>query len=81
MTDVHASEINDEMKIAAAYAIAELVDEKELRADYVIPEVFDLRIAPKVAAYVAEAAIETGVARRKDITPKMVEEHTKSLLK
>lgn len=79
--DVHASEINDEMKIAAAYAIAELVDEKELRADYVIPEAFDLRIAPKVAYYVAKAAIETSVARRKDITPEMVEDHTKALLK
>lgn len=78
--DVRASEINDEMKIAAAYAIAELIGEKELKADYVIPEAFDLRIAPKVASYVAKAAMETGVARRKDVTPEMVEEHTKILL-
>ena len=78
--DVRASDINDEMKIAAAYAIAELVDEKLLNPEYVIPAAFDLRIAPKVAARVAKAAIETGVARRKDITPEMVEEHTKKLL-
>lgn len=79
--DVRASEINDEMKIAAAHAIAELVDEKDLKCDYVIPEAFDLRIAPKVASYVAKAAIETGVVRKKDITPEMVEEHTRILLK
>ncbi|MTK11333.1 MAG: NAD-dependent malic enzyme [Clostridiaceae bacterium] len=78
--DVHASEINDEMKIAAAYAIAGLVDEDKLRPEYVIPEAFDLRIAPKVAEYVAKAAIDTGVARKNDITPEMVAEHTKALL-
>ena len=69
------------MKIAAAYAIADLVDEKELSPEFVIPSAFDLRIAPKVAARVAKAAIETGVARRTDITPEMVEQHTKDLLK
>lgn len=79
--DVRASDINDEMKIAAAYAIADLVDEKELSPEFVIPSAFDLRIAPKVAARVAKAAIETGVARRIDITPEMVEQHTKDLLK
>ncbi|AGY75923.1 NAD(P)-dependent malic enzyme [Clostridium autoethanogenum] len=78
--DVRASEINDEMKIAAAYAIAELVSEEELKPDYIIPNAFDLRIAPKVAAYVAKAAIDTGVARKKDVTPEMVEKHTKTLL-
>lgn len=78
--DVRASEINDEMKIAAAYAIAELVSEEELKEDFVIPNAFDLRIAPKVAYYVAKAAIETGVARRDDVTPEMVEKHTKELL-
>ncbi len=78
--DVRASEINDEMKMAAAYAIAELVGEEKLKPEYVIPEAFDLRIAPKVAAGVAKAAIDTGVARRKDVTPEMVEEHTKKLL-
>lgn len=79
--DVRASDINDEMKIAAAYAIADLVDEKELSPEFVIPSAFDLRIAPKVAARVAKAAIETGVARRSDVTPEMVEQHTKDLLK
>lgn len=78
--DVRASEINDEMKIAAAYAIAELVSEKELKPNYIIPSAFDLRIAPKVASYVAKAAIDTGVARKKDVTPEMVEKHTKTLL-
>lgn len=78
--DVRASEINDEMKIAAAYAIAELVSEEELKEDFVIPNAFDLRIAPKVAAYVAKAAIDTGVARKTDVTPEMVAEHTKKLL-
>lgn len=78
--DVRASEINDEMKMAAAYAIASLVDENKLSPDYVIPEAFDLRIAPKVAAGVAKAAIDTGVARKKDVTPEMVEQHTKKLL-
>lgn len=78
--DVHAREINDEMKIAAAYAISELVSEDELKPEYVIPNAFDLRIAPKVAAYVAKAAIDTGVARKTDVTPEMVAEHTKKLL-
>ncbi|WP_138206139.1 NAD(P)-dependent malic enzyme [Haloimpatiens lingqiaonensis] len=78
--DVQASDINDEMKMAAAYAIAELVGEDKLNPNYVIPEAFDLRIAPKVAAKVAKAAIDTGVARRKDVTPEMVEEHTRKLL-
>lgn len=78
--DVRASEINDEMKIAASYAIASTVSEEELNPSYVMPEAFNLRIAPKVAAAVAKAAIETGVARKKDITPEMVENHTKKLL-
>ena len=61
--DVRASDINDEMKIAAAYAIASLVSEKELRPDYVIPAAFDLRVKDAVAAAVAEAARKSGVAR------------------
>ncbi len=79
--DIRASEINDEMKIAAAYAIADIVDENELRPEFVIPQAFDLKIAPKVASAVARSAIETGVARKRDVTPEMVEEHTKDLLK
>jgi malate dehydrogenase (oxaloacetate-decarboxylating) len=79
--DIRASEINDEMKIAAAYAIADIVDENELRPEFVIPQAFDLRIAPKVASAVARSAIETGVSRKRDVTPEMVEKHTKDLLK
>lgn len=78
--DVRAKEINDEMKIAAAYAIASIISDKELNEDYVMPAAFDLRIAPLVAKRVAEAAIKTGVARKNDVTPEMVEEHTKKLL-
>jgi malate dehydrogenase (oxaloacetate-decarboxylating) len=78
--DVRASKINEEMKIAAACAIADIITDKELNEDYVIPDAFDSRIAPKVAYYVAKAAIESGVARRTDITPEMVEEHTKKLV-
>ena len=61
--DVKARAVNDEMKIAAAHAIAELVDRGRADADYLIPDSLDLRVAPRVAAAVAEAAIETGVAR------------------
>ncbi|ODA40280.1 malic enzyme-like NAD(P)-binding protein [Desulfosporosinus sp. BG] len=61
--DVHASQINEEMKVAAAYAIAGLVSDDELDADYVIPKAFDPRVAPAVAAAVAQAAMDSGVAR------------------
>ncbi|MDO4621881.1 MAG: malic enzyme-like NAD(P)-binding protein [Eubacteriales bacterium] len=61
--DVRASDINDEMKIAAAYAIADLVDEKDLSPEYIIPNAFDERVAKVVAEAVAEAARKTGVAR------------------
>lgn len=61
--DVRAKDINDEMKVAAAYAIAGLVDEKDLNAEYIIPNPFDKRVAPAVAEAVAEAARKTGVAR------------------
>jgi malate dehydrogenase (oxaloacetate-decarboxylating) len=61
--DVRASDINDDMKVAAAYAIANLIDEKDLRPDYIIPEPFDKRVGPAVAKAVAEAAKESGVAR------------------
>lgn len=59
--DVRATTINDEMKIAAAYAIAELIAEEDLREDYIIPSPFDPRVADQVAKYVAEAAVKTGV--------------------
>ena len=61
--DVRASNINDEMKIAAAYAIAELVSEDELKPEYVIPAPFDKRVGLAVAKAVADAARRTGVAR------------------
>ena len=61
--DVRASDINDEMKIAAAKAIAEIVSEKELAADYIIPDPFNKAVTPAVAKAVAEAARKTGVAR------------------
>lgn len=61
--DVRASDINDEMKVAAAYAIADLIKEDELNADYIIPNPFDKRVAESVAKAVSEAAIKTGVAR------------------
>lgn len=61
--DVRASDINDDMMEAAAYAIAGLVDDESRSADYIIPGAFDERVAPAVAAAVAEAARKSGVAR------------------
>ena len=61
--DVRASDINEEMKIAASRALAGLISDKELREDYIIPKAFDPRVAGAVAAAVAEAARKSGVAR------------------
>ena len=61
--DVRASDINEEMKMAAAMAIAGLISDEELNADYIIPAAFDERVGPAVAKAVAEAARKTGVAR------------------
>ena len=61
--DVRASDINEEMKVAAANAIAGLISDEELSADYIIPKAFDPRVGPAVAAAVAQAARDTGVAR------------------
>ena len=61
--DVRASDINEEMKMAAAEALAALVSDEELSEDYIIPKAFDPRVAPAVAKAVAEAARRTGVAR------------------
>lgn len=61
--DVRASDINKEMMTAASCAIASLVNDSELSADYILPKAFDKRIAPTVAAAVAEAARKSGVAR------------------
>ena len=61
--DVRASDINEAMKVAAAEAIAGLVADDELNADYILPKAFDPRVGPAVAAAVAQAARDTGVAR------------------
>lgn len=61
--DVRASDINDEMKIAAAFAIASLVDDDELNVDFILPNAFDERVGVSVASAVSKAAIDTGVNR------------------
>ena len=61
--DVRASDINEEMKMAAADALAGLISDEELSADYIIPKAFDKRVGPTVAKAVAEAARRSGVAR------------------
>ena len=61
--DVRAKEINDEMKLAAAEALAELITAEELSEDYIIPKAFDKRVGPAVAKAIADAARKTGVAR------------------
>jgi len=76
--DVRATHINEKMKVAAVEAIAGLINEDELHADYVIPAPFDPRVAPNVAAAVAKAAMETGVARLK-VDPEDVKERTQRL--
>ncbi|QOR65820.1 NAD-dependent malic enzyme [Cytobacillus suaedae] len=76
--DVRATHINEQMKIAAVEAIASLVSEEELSPDYVIPAPFDARVAPAVAAGVAKAAMETGVARIV-VDPEDVAEKTRKL--
>ncbi|WP_315437661.1 malic enzyme-like NAD(P)-binding protein [uncultured Selenomonas sp.] len=78
--DVRAKEINDKMKIAAADAISSLISESELNETNIIASPLDPRVAPTVAAAVAKAALDTGVARRTDITPEDVANHTRELL-
>lgn len=75
--DVRASEINERMKVAAAQAIANLITDSELSPEYVIPKPFDRRVVPAVALAVAQAAIESGVARE----PKTIAELTQGLKK
>jgi malate dehydrogenase (oxaloacetate-decarboxylating) len=76
--DVRATHINEKMKVAAVHAIAGLIDDEDLHADYVIPGPFDPRVAPAVAAAVAKAAMETGVARMK-MDPDEIKEKTRKL--
>ncbi|MBQ0078636.1 MAG: NAD-dependent malic enzyme [Eubacterium sp.] len=61
--DVRATDINEEMKVAAAKALASLISDEELSEDYIIPKAFDKRVGPAVAKAVAEAAIASGVAK------------------
>jgi malate dehydrogenase (oxaloacetate-decarboxylating) len=77
--DVKAREVNDEMKIAAAHAIADLVEPKELAPDYLIPDSIDLRVPPLVAAAVASAAIDTGMAQV-PLDPREVEARCRDLV-
>ena len=62
--NVRASRINQEMKIAAANAIADIIPENDLHPEYIVPSVFDRQVAKRVASAVADAAMQTGVARR-----------------
>ena len=61
--DVRASDINEEMKMAAAQALANLIPDDELSAEYIIPKAFDPKVGPAVAKAVAQAARNSGVAR------------------
>ena len=62
--DCRATEINEEMKVAASFALANLVKDEELNAEYIIPDAIDKRVVKSVAEAVVKAAIETGVARK-----------------
>jgi malate dehydrogenase (oxaloacetate-decarboxylating) len=62
--DVQAKEINEAMKLAAARALADIIPAATLSEDYIIPSVFDKRVVPNVSKAVAQAAIDSGVARR-----------------
>lgn len=78
--DVRATDINTEMKIAAATAIASLIPEEELSEDNIIISPFDKRVAPRVASAVAQAAIDTGVATNDGMTAELVAEHTMEMV-
>jgi malate dehydrogenase (oxaloacetate-decarboxylating) len=69
MLDVRARRVNDEMKLAAAHAIAGIVGKGELSEEYITPSMFDPRLVPAVSAAVADAAMKTGVARKKRSRP------------
>ncbi len=64
MLDVRASGVTEEMKVAAATAIAEVISDNDLHADYIVPSVFDRRVGAAVASAVSEVAMSTGLARR-----------------
>ncbi len=67
--DCRARTINEEMKLATAVAIQQIISDEELNAVYLIPSIFDKRVAPAVAKAVQKAAYETGVARRERKVP------------
>lgn len=77
--DARAKEINEDMKLAAAYAISGIITDAELNADYIIPGPFDERVAPAVAADVAQAAESTGVAQVK-VSPEEIRARTLELV-
>jgi malate dehydrogenase (oxaloacetate-decarboxylating) len=78
--DVMATDINDKMKLAAAYALADIIPYSELKEDYIIPKPFDPRVAPRVAKAVAVAAMECNIAR-KTVDPAEIEKKTVELVK
>jgi malate dehydrogenase (oxaloacetate-decarboxylating) len=77
--DVKARTISDDMKIAAAYAIADLVTDDKLSPEFLIPDSLDLRVAPRVAAAVARSAQETGLARE-SLDPREIEARCRDLV-
>lgn len=77
--DVRSTGITENMKLAAADALADIVQEQGLREHYILPKAMDFRTAPKVAEYVARAAIEEGVAR-KEADPREIRENTKDFI-
>jgi len=77
--DMRATDINEEMKVAAVYALADMVGDR-LSAEFVIPSALDATVAPLVAKAVAQAAIDSGVARAKDMTPDMVAERCRKMM-
>ncbi|MHB1610242.1 MAG: NAD(P)-dependent malic enzyme [Sulfobacillus sp.] len=77
--DVGAREINESMRLAASAALSRLIADKDLRDDYIIPQPMDRRVAPVVAAAVAEAARESGVATV-DVSPEWVADHCRRLV-
>ena len=77
--DTRALEINDPIKVAAAHALAGLIADEDLRDDYIIPHPMDRRVAPRVAAAVAEAAVASGVARV-TVSPDEVANHCRELV-
>jgi len=77
--DAKATDVNEEMLYAAAHALANLIPDDEVREDYIITHPVDPKVMPAEAAAVAEAAVKTGVARKK-VTYQEVYEHTKKLV-